>query len=236
MTIKAILFDKDGTLFDFEGTYGPATAGVIRHLAAGDSGLERLLSDLVEFDLDRETFGKASTVIAGSAADLAEIWSQHLSGGDVSALAIEIDALFAEHSRTSIVPFRGLTEVLERLALAGHAMGIATNDSEAGARSQLEIAGISRHFPFVAGYDSGFGAKPDCGMVEAFSSHTGILPSQIAMVGDSLHDMRCARGGGALAVAVASGMASADELAPFADHVIASIRDLPRLVARLNAA
>ncbi|MCB1438283.1 MAG: HAD family hydrolase [Nitratireductor sp.] len=236
MTIKAILFDKDGTLLDFEGTYGPAAAGVIRHLASGDAALARLLAELVEFDLDREAFGESSTVIAGSAADLAELWCEHLAGKDVPDLALEIDALFTDYSRASIVPFQGLNEVLQSLANAGHLMGIATNDSEAGARSQLEIVGISSHFPFVAGYDSGFGAKPDCGMVKAFASHTGIPPSEIAMVGDSLHDMRCARGGGALAVAVASGMASADELAPFADHVIASVRDLPGLVSRLNAA
>ena len=33
--IRALLFDKDGTLLDFESTYGAATAKVLMTLAAG---------------------------------------------------------------------------------------------------------------------------------------------------------------------------------------------------------
>jgi len=42
--IRAILFDKDGTLVEFERTWGPAVQVVLRHLAGGDAPLYRKLS------------------------------------------------------------------------------------------------------------------------------------------------------------------------------------------------
>ena len=42
-------------------------------------------------------------------------------------------------------------------------LGIATNDGEVPARAHLTRAGILDSFAFVAGYDSGHGAKPDAG-------------------------------------------------------------------------
>ncbi len=37
MPIRAILFDKDGTLIDFQRTWGPATHVVLSQLCDGDA-------------------------------------------------------------------------------------------------------------------------------------------------------------------------------------------------------
>ena len=63
-------------------------------------------------------------------------------------------------------------------------------------------------------------------MVLAFAAHLGIDPSQVAMVGDSVHDLHAGRAAGAVAVAVTSGLADAETLAPHADHVLDDIRGL----------
>ena len=41
LPIRAILFDKDGTLVEFDRTWGPAVQVVLRHLAGGDAALYR---------------------------------------------------------------------------------------------------------------------------------------------------------------------------------------------------
>ena len=71
-------------------------------------------------------------------------------------------------------------------------------------------------------------------MVLAFARHLGVAPAQIAMVGDSLHDLDAARAAGALAVAVLSGPADRDALAPHADYVVEDIAALPGLFAALG--
>ena len=98
---------------------------------------------------------------------------------------------------------------------------------------QAEIMGLVPHLDFIVGHDSGHGRKPDPGMVEAFARHTGLAAHEVALVGDSTHDLHAARAAGAVAIAVLSGPASRAELEPHADHVIASIADLPALVAGL---
>ncbi|MEM6905745.1 MAG: HAD hydrolase-like protein, partial [Pseudomonadota bacterium] len=59
-------------------------------------------------------------------------------------------------------------------------------------------------------------------------------PGEIAMVGDSVGDLAMVpAAGGALAVGVLTGPARAEDLAGHADHILASIADLPGLLTRL---
>ena len=106
-------------------------------------------------------------------------------------------------------------------------LGIATNDSEAPARAHLERAGILDRFAFVAGYDSGHGAKPDAGQLLAFCALTGIPPRECAMIGDSTHDLDSGRAAGMTTVGVLTGLASRADLAPHADVVLDDIGALP---------
>jgi phosphoglycolate phosphatase len=56
------------------------------------------------------------------------------------------------------------------------------------------------------------------------------------MVGDSRGDLEAARAAGALAIAVLSGPARRDELAPHADHGVDDLEALPALFAALARA
>ena len=101
----------------------------------------------------------------------------------------------------------------------------------------MTMLGALERFDFIAGYDSGHGLKPGPGMVLAFAAATGVAPQQVAMIGDSLHDLGAGRAAGAgLVVGVLTGPAEAHELAPHADHVIGSIAELPGLLERLDLA
>ena len=96
-------------------------------------------------------------------------------------------------------------------------------------------SGFSR-IDFIAGYDSGFGGKPHPGMVLAFAERCAVPPDEVAVVGDSLHDLKAARVARALRIAVLTGPlghAARAELEPHADHVLASIEDLPALLDQI---
>ena len=53
MARRAILFDKDGTLLDFEATWGPMYRALALELAGGDA--RRAMAMLVEGGLDAAT-------------------------------------------------------------------------------------------------------------------------------------------------------------------------------------
>ena len=50
MPIRAILFDKDGTLVDFQRTWGPATHSVLTRLSNGDSAVFDRLAAVSRYD------------------------------------------------------------------------------------------------------------------------------------------------------------------------------------------
>ncbi len=80
---------------------------------------------------------------------------------------------------------------------------------------------------FVCGYDSGFGHKPGPGMVQEFCRATELKAEQVAVVGDSPHDLDMARAAGAgLAVGVLTGVSPRELLLQHADLVLDSIADL----------
>lgn len=67
----------------------------------------------------------------------------------------------------------------------------------------------------------------------AFAAQFGLEPAEVALVGDTLHDLKAACAAWAVAIGVASGFLSEEELAPFADYVLADIMALPALLREL---
>ena len=123
-----------------------------------------------------------------------------------------------------------LAPLLGRLAAMGLRIGIATNDTESAARAQLDRLGLAQRFDYIAGYDSGHGAKPEPGMCLAFAARFALAPGQVVMVGDSAHDMAAGRAAGMQCVGVLSGpagAAAAAELAPLADALLPDVGALP---------
>ena len=129
------------------------------------------------------------------------------------------------------VPLRPLLSALRDRGLR---LGVATNDTEAPARQHLESHGITDCFDFIAGYDSGYGAKPGPGMCLAFAQTLGLEPGRVAMVGDSLHDLEAGRAAGMRTVAVLTGIAKREALAPHADVVLEDIGALPDWLSGLS--
>lgn len=222
--IKGLLFDKDGTLFDFEASWAPVMAELIAELAGSDAARHERLSEALGFDAAARRFRPSSAVIAGTSADVVALIAPHLPGMPRPALE---GLLNARAGAARLCPVTPLSPFAARLREAGFAIGVATNDSEAAAHAHLASAGAAGAFPFVAGYDSGHGAKPGPGMVFAFARAAGLSPADVALVGDSLHDLAAARSAGARGIAVLTGVATAAELGPHADEVLASICDLP---------
>jgi phosphoglycolate phosphatase len=230
-----VLFDKDGTLIDFDLTWGPTVYEVIRTLAAGDPALMAAQAEALHFSIERRRFLRTSPLVAGSTADYGHSWAEALGRADVETLKSEIDTLSARESLKALTPIGELGAVFSSLEAMGFSLGVATNDSERSARRQIDALGIAPYVDFVAGYDSGYGSKPEPGMMIAFAEHLGVAPSQIAVVGDSLHDLAAARAAGATGIAVLTGPADRSALEPYADFVIPDVGELPALLARLSA-
>ncbi|MEM7188658.1 MAG: HAD family hydrolase, partial [Pseudomonadota bacterium] len=205
-----ILFDKDGTLFDFSATW----AGVLDATLAAltdDVQTRARMASATGYNQAAGRFLPGSLSVAAPLDEVAEIWSQHLperTSQEVEAIANQI----AEEAATSgaLVPaVQDMGGLLDGLRAEGYALGVATHDSEQAALSHLAAAEVLDRFDFIAGYDSGHGLKPGPGMLLAFSAATGVPPARVVMVGDSVHDLGVVpAAGAAFAVGVLTGPAT----------------------------
>lgn len=222
--IQALLFDKDGTLLDFQATWGGWAADLVAELAP-EAGLDpaRMAADL-GIDLAARRIDPASVIVAGSLPEIAAELVRLGPAWDPAAMTARLNTLSA---RATPRPVCDLPLFLARLAGAGLHLGVATNDAEAVARLQAECLGIAPHLGFIAGYDSGWGGKPGPGMCLAFARACGLDPARIAMIGDSAHDLIAGRAAGMVTVAVETGPAPAGSLKHLADAILPDITHLP---------
>jgi phosphoglycolate phosphatase len=226
---RGILFDKDGTLLDFEATWAPLFHALALELAEGDPAAARNLLLAGGIDAQTGRVRAGSVLGAGTTHDLVRLWFPSLSGASFQAMAGRIDARFRAHGETSSVAVPALLATLATLDSAGYAMGVATNDGTKAARSAIRSVGAEAFLRHVYGYDCVARPKPAADIVYAFAEAIGALPAEIVVVGDNLHDVAMARAAGAgAALGVLSGNASREELAPHADAVLSGIHDLPR--------
>jgi len=222
--LDALLFDKDGTLFDFHATWSAWARAVIEDLAQGMPERRRALAREMAFDLEAGRFRRESPIIAGTNREAAECVVRALPGRDVT----EIEELLKLHSANApLAPAVPLAPLLGGFRAGGLRLGVVTNDSEYAAHAQLRTAGIAAHFEFVAGFDSGHGAKPSPGPLLAFCAAAGLEPARVAMVGDSTHDLIAGRAAGMARLAVLTGPAERADLAPHADVVLTNIGEIP---------
>lgn len=222
--IRGVVFDKDGTLFDFNATWGASTRALLEAETADVPHQLVPLADALGYDLQRGVFHPHSLVIASTVHEVVAATLPFVSETSADALLERFKAATTGVPQIAVTP---LLPFVQTLTQAGLTLGIATNDAEAPARAHLAAAGIEGDFAFIAGFDSGYGGKPEPGQLQGFCEVTGIPAQACAMVGDSTHDLRAGRAAGMACVAVLTGVANAKDLAPYADVVLDSIADLP---------
>lgn len=224
MQLDGIIFDKDGTLFDFGATWNTWAIDLISELSQGDIPTARHLAEVTHFDLSTGTFLPTSPIIAGTAREAAESVAVALPDRTVS----EIEDLMNERAaEVPQVPPTNLRPLLDDLRGRGLRLGVMTNDSEFAARRHLDTADVSDLFHWVAGYDSGFGAKPAPDPLLAFAQRLGLDPACVAMVGDSTHDLVAGRAAGMTTIGVLTGLAGRRDLEMHADVILPHVGHLP---------
>ncbi len=170
-------------------------------------------------------------MIASTVSEIADLLARELPEWSPEALNT---LLLEEAGTAAMTPVPNLAGILRGLKRRGLVLGLATNDAEAPARAHLSSAGVLDLFDFVAGYDSGWGGKPEPGQLRAFAAAHALDPARVVMVGDSRHDLAAARAAGMKAVAVLTGIAGAETLAPAADIVLPDIGALADWIDRIS--
>lgn len=222
--VDALLFDKDGTLFDFQRTWSRWAAGLIDELSQGDAARREKLAEAMHFDLSESLFRPTSPIIAGTNREAAECVAHGMGTSDVATIEKHLMHSAAKVPQAPVLP---LAPLFEEFAARELRIGLMTNDTEFAALAHLRGAGVEGYFDLVIGFDSGHGAKPSPDPLLAFAEAMDVRPGRVAMVGDSTHDLLAGRAAGMQTIAVLTGTATFEELGSFADVVLPDIGHIP---------
>ena len=217
---KAVIFDKDGTLLNFEATWNEAVGIAFDQISEQTARVQA--AEIFGYDLNHRCVLPHSAFVSES-SDVTD---------DLVAGLIDVRKFkqaLNDASRRTVVANRGATETLHALGRRGWKLAIATNDSELLAIEHVEALRWEGIFASIKGFDSGHGAKPEPGMVLAAAEACDALNDLYLMVGDSVHDILAGQAAGATTVAIGRNPAARQ----LADHKIDQLRDLLELVDEL---
>ena len=230
--IKGLLFDRDGTLIDFHQTWTPAFTEAANHLAQGDPDLVSRLLVGAGYDSETGQSKPGSMLAAASDAELSAFWATMLPDETADSILSQISGIFSDHLEFGAAPVCDLSLFCQQMLDLGYRLGIATNGSSPSSEAMMHRFGVHHQFAYYAGFDSGHEPKPHPSMALGFCTATGLRPEEIAVIGDSTHDLKLAHAVKAgLAIGVLTGASSAEDLRPYADHIIPNITFLADLLA-----
>lgn len=232
--IRGVLFDKDGTLIEVNATWVPIYRKILSEQFQTDEAGAEALMEKAGYDRASGKFLPGSILAGGTTRQLVSVWWPDLDAEGLARKAYELDHGYAHLVKDKLMPLLPLEPILIELRRMGMKLGVATNDSHVSAKNHMAHIGVIAHFDDIIAADTVPVPKPSGNMIKRFAEITGLKPSEIAMVGDNIHDIEEARNGGAgLAVAVLSGNASREDIAHHADHTIPSVAELPALLKSL---
>jgi phosphoglycolate phosphatase len=210
---RAILFDIDGTLVDTGG--------------AGGESWRRAFAELYGLDADIKLFSE----VGQTDPEVARLTFAGLLGREpepeelARLLSVRLQHMaqaVADSPGYRVLP--GVRETLERLTRDGYLLGVTTGNVEAAAHEKLARGDLVRFFAF-GGYGSD---SPDRGAltrigIECAEKILGaeLEREQVLVVGDTPRDVAAAHQANAVAVGVATGSYSSEQLREAgADYVL----------------
>lgn len=211
--LRVVVFDLDGTLIDSHQDIAQAANHAL--MRSGRPALDATAITTYVGDGSRKLMERAS----GVAADDPEL----------DRLNADFLQYYAQHPTAFTRVYPGVRATLTHLQKA-YTLALCTNKPRITTEPVLRQLALAGYFAVVVAGDDLPQRKPDPAPLLHIARELDVAPAQLAMVGDGVQDIECARRAGALGVGVAFGMKSADGmLASKPDHVVTRFEDLKEL-------
>ncbi|HKC43007.1 MAG TPA: phosphoglycolate phosphatase [Burkholderiales bacterium] len=224
MTVRAVLFDLDGTLLHTAPDLAAAANRMLGELGAPARDPAAIATYI----------GKGIPVLVhrtltGALDGVAE--------PTLFARALPIfERCYAAESGARARPFEGVVEGLERMRWLGLALGCVTNKAGRFTQDLLARTGLARFFDCVVSGDTVARRKPDPLPLLHACNRLGARPDDTLVIGDSLNDVQAARAAGCAIWCVPYGYNEGRPASALdCDAVVPDLRDAARRIELLRA-
>lgn len=215
--IRAILFDKDGTLLQFTEGWVDSIVGFLENKILDDNKKSEVFREIGI----REDGGVEENSILSSetAMDLAIIFSKYLDE-DLDEIYRELDDHLLNYLKKNNKFIRetcDLRSLFEALRDRKILIGIFTSDNYRQAKYSMDYLGLDSFIDFYAAADI-YKKKPNKESLEVFKKKYSLEDQEIIIVGDSRVDM--VFGEDTIKVGVLCGTGSREMLAKYTDNIV----------------
>lgn len=238
MKADAIIFDKDGTLLDFDAFWVSLSRVAIGHVLS-DFGMDAALqNDILEaFGVHDGVTDINGVLCKGTYEEMGHIVYAILQPHGLTApredVVTAVEEAYSRHATEGIVKptCPDLAGTLAELKEKGARLAVVTTDNEPITRHCLGELGVLAYFDVIFTDDGHTPTKPDPYCAEELCRRYALDKARVAMVGDTMTDVRFARNAGITSIALAPTPDKQAVLAPAADILISAISELPALLA-----
>lgn len=237
---EAIIFDKDGTLIDFNFMWGGWATYLADQISllCGRQAHASLYSAL-GYDFQNKKVLANGMLASNTMENLYQTTIQVVQSlGFESEIAKNIvqEAWHIPDPVLLAKPFTNLYNLFGELKAKGIKIAIATADDRTPTQLFIQAFDIAQFIETMVCADDGIPSKPNAEMALEICKRINVSPKNIMVIGDTVSDLKMARTAGVgLAVGVLSGVSNAQELLPYADLLIESIEELPIYLEKAHA-
>jgi len=215
MSIKAIIFDLDGTLID------------------SSVDITNALNYAMEpYSLKRLTREDTVKLVGEGITRLIEKIAGNLDETGKADVALRFITHYTEHVADYTREYPGVRETLE--SLVKYRKAVISNKRESLSKLVLQELGLLRYFSLVVGSDTTTERKPSPVPVLKALTELRAEPCEAVMVGDSNFDVDAGKAAGVTTVAVTYGYRPRPVIA-HADYLIDRMSDLLPLVEKMDS-
>ena len=240
MKADAIIFDKDGTLLDFDAFWISVTEKALKNvfqtLSIDDCHLSQIMEALGVHNGITDMDG---ALCKGTYKEIGHIVYDILSLSGCPASRDAVADMVVNSYNHSVDAGRilptcsQLKEVLTALKAQGKILAVVTTDNPIITEKCLNALGIYSLFDNIYTDDGNMPTKPDPYCAHTLCDRFGLDHQHVVMVGDTLTDMRFAKNAGITAIGLARTEKSKTVLLTLADAVIDDMTQLPDAIGRL---
>ncbi|MGE5485348.1 MAG: HAD family hydrolase [Ignavibacteriales bacterium] len=230
--VRAVIYDKDGTLFNGYVLWQRLEAERFKRLREAGVTPEAMawVSRTVGIDPETGAIDRTGPMALATAADEVMVTATglYLAGyqwPEARRIALEV---YRETEReldvsTMTVLCEGVKQSLRSLRACGVSLGVVTTDTRERSRRMLEHAGILGFMDVITGAEDYSAPKPDPEPILKACATLGMPAGDCAYVGDSPSDMMAATSAGVrLRVGVLTGIGEEAVLRGMSDVVLPS--------------
>ena len=232
-----VVFDKDGTLIDFQMMWGSWTEQFAWRLEmASKQPLREALFDALGYDYIRRRVHSGGALCCTPMRDLRILGENVLKDSALKFSQKEAEDLVTSIWQmpdpvTTARPLADLPKLFSTLRAMNMKIAVCTTDDHGAAVNTLKALKVEHLVDIVVGGDDPIPSKPSPEQLYHICFQCGVAPQDTIMVGDTSTDMKLGLAAGAgLSVGVLDGASSIPDLAQHADVLIPSVAKMPKIV------